>query len=341
MEIAGQPGEGKTLFMTYCALNYYNQGYKIYANYKIFNPYTGEQISKNIETQENLENAKNGYLCLDEIAQYIDGRKAMSGVSKLVNNVLQKNRKRKLSLLFTCQDAYMVDVRLRLNTDFVALPYQHYVINGRDVNFKQNLFQPVDMSPVFPYSQVHVDVLPAGKFFGKKDYTKYDVVQEFDMMVEPISKFYDTTEEIEDMVIQGRPLGDAFEAKCLEKLQDKFPYISWYPTEDSGKGQMTYDIEGIWEDSEGVEEKRTYIIDCIKSLSNPRGENFYINLGKKNIHKFKEVEELRKAKTFMMFDLKGKLYTLQMDKYYDTGKKSISITPLLQSGQLEYIGQNK
>lgn len=335
------PGEGKTLFMTFAALHFHSLGFNIYANYKIFNPYTGEQISKNIETQENLENAKNGWLCLDEISQYIDGRKAMSGVSKIVNNTLQKNRKRKLSLMFTCQDAYQVDVRLRLNCDYVCLPYQHYVINGRDMNFKQNLFAPVNMEILLPYSQIHIDMLPAGKFFGKKDYTKYDVVQEFDVMVEPISKFYDTSEEIEDLIQQGRSLGDAFESKCLEKLQDKFPYISWNLTEDSGKNQMTYDIEGVWHDPEGLQEDKTWIIDCIKSLSNPRGENFYINLGKKNIHKFKEVEELRKAKTFMMFDLKGKLYTLQMDKYYDTGKKSISITPLLLSGQLEYIAQNK
>jgi hypothetical protein len=332
IEIAGMPGEGKTLFATYCALKFHELGYRIYSNYKIFNPITGDQISKNIETQENLENAHDGYLILDEIAQYIDGRKAMTGVSKLVNNVLQKNRKRKLSLLFTCQDAYMVDVRLRLNSDYVVLPYQHYVINGQEATFKQNLFNPVNTNLLLKYSQIHADMLPAGKFFGKKDYTKYDVVQEFDILVEPISKCYDTSEEIEDLVHNGRPIGDIFEAKCLEKLQDKFPHIKWYLTENSGKDQMTYDIEGTYED-------KTWIIDCVKSLSNPRGENYYINMGKKNIKKYKEVEELRHAKTFTMFDLKGKLYTLPMDLVYNNDKKSISITPLLEAGKLEFISK--
>ena len=334
--IIGMPGTGKTIMLTWLGMNFYDQKFNIFSNFKIINPATGEKINKDIKSTEDLENAHDGILLIDEIMTYIDGRRSNTKMSQLVNNTLTKNRKRNLSLYYTSQDLYAPDIRLRLNTDYILLPEVKYIYEGQELHFKQDLIHPVNMDCLLPIMQVHASLLPANRAFGQKEILQKFVLNEYKVNVAQIAPCYDTSEEIDDLTKNSDDKGEKFERDCLDLLRKVHPEFTWIKPENSGQGQPTFDLEGWYND------ELILIIDCAMSearLTKSKTKSIHLfKLGDKPRNKFKEIEELRHCKTKFMTNIDDKVFIFPTSYIIDSGKASKSIEAMISSDIAEYVG---
>lgn len=116
--IVGKIGSGKTLFMTFLMKKYkeYDSQKKIYSNYKtkISDIITFDVIKKYAEDNNPL---KNCVLGIDEIQTFLDCRNSLKNT--ISSYFILQTRKRNVFLLYTTQQFFNVDKRLRNNTDYL------------------------------------------------------------------------------------------------------------------------------------------------------------------------------------------------------------------------------
>lgn len=115
--IIGNPGEGKTLTMTYLLFKkWLLEGKKIYANYHLFKiPY---MFVGSVSTFDKIED---GCFGGDELWLSVDARERK--IAKiLIANILAKSRKKNLIIYYTTQLLDSIDKRVKKITDFVATP---------------------------------------------------------------------------------------------------------------------------------------------------------------------------------------------------------------------------
>lgn len=116
----GRIGSGKTLTMVKDAYQYYQEGYKIYANFQLaFGEYiSGEEVLK-LDKQSKL---KNCVLVLDEVQTFFDSRNFKKSENKDFSYFIQQIRKRNIIILCTAQYVNTIDLRLRQHVQILVAP---------------------------------------------------------------------------------------------------------------------------------------------------------------------------------------------------------------------------
>ncbi len=318
--VIGPPGTGKTIFLAYSAMSFRQKGYKIYSNFNLYNPVTKTPLSKKIVTTNDLDRARGGRLDVDELPAWLDSRFSMSDQNAFVNSVLQKNRKRKLSLEWSAQDFYMADIRLRINTDYVVLPEMYYVINGQELKIKQKYFDPINLNLLLPYAYIRANMVSAWKYQTEKYLTEKDIIETFTFKALPIAQCYDTSEEVKDLITSEMKKGIEVEKDALEVLKARYSTGAWVLNPESGMGMNSFDIEGYVNGE-------LWIID-VTTLMKAHGSS-YLKLAGKDLNKYKAVEEGRKCKTFFMFRFSGEWYILPSFHAWDCTKATMPMRKLI------------
>lgn len=115
--VIGNPGEGKTLTMTYLLFKkWLVEGKKIYANYHLYKfPY---MFVGSVSTFDKIED---GCFGGDELWLNVDARDRKSAKT-IITNILAKSRKKNLIIYYTTQLLDSIDKRVKKITDFVASP---------------------------------------------------------------------------------------------------------------------------------------------------------------------------------------------------------------------------
>lgn len=319
----GPPGSGKTIAMTYSALRFLEKDYKIYSNYNIFHPETDEPLSKRIITTNDLNRARSGRLEIDELPAWLDSRFSMSDQNAFVSSVLQKNRKRDLSLEWSAQDFWMADTRIRVNTDYVVLPHTYYVINGRELLIKQDYFDPINLKLLLPFAYIRARMVSGWKYQTEKEkyLTEKDIIETFKFKAQPIAECYDTSEEVKDLITSELKKGIEREKDALEILKTRYSTGSWILNPDSGIKMNSFDIEGY---IDGM----LYIIDVTTLMK--KKNSSYLNFAGKDVQKYKAVETSRQCKTFFMFMFMGDWYILPSFHVWDCAKTTMPLRKVLQ-----------
>jgi hypothetical protein len=185
--IHGNPGAGKTLFMSYFAYKKYankraykKEKLKIYSNYPLY----GIPFYR-IVTLSHLNMITNGLVLGDELWQDMDSRNSLKKSNTMANNILLRSRKRKLILLITAQNPSQLDKRMRDNVDFKCKP---------------------QLSPDCSLCRV-----PIGNEYG-------DYVDTERFVTGPIYKIYDTNFEVPRLIDDMTKKGKKANAKVLKRL---------------------------------------------------------------------------------------------------------------------------
>lgn len=116
----GARGRGKTLTMVKDGYIYYEEGYRILANFHVT---YAEHISN--EDILNLDKESEVYDCvlmIDEIQIFFDSRRGMRKENLKFSNFIQQIRKRNIILLITTQYSNTIDNRIRQHLDMLAFP---------------------------------------------------------------------------------------------------------------------------------------------------------------------------------------------------------------------------
>lgn len=165
MAITGNLGAGKTLALTYFGLrNKIVKRRNVYANYHIKEPVNAVYI----ENPAEIDNIKEGVFLGDELWAWLDSRNFGRSSNKIGSKILLSSRKRGLHIFYTAQDISQIEKRIRIITDFEAVPL---LIKKRGICI------------------VEVWQLKFGK--------RVRFLQRFKFHVQPIYDMYDTNEEID------------------------------------------------------------------------------------------------------------------------------------------------
>jgi len=116
--ILGELGSGKTATLVALTLkNWFYRRQKVYSNFHLFRiPYVY------IDAINRIDEAKDGWLALDEFWTYCDARMSLTRRNRFVADILRRSRKRNLTYCMTVQVADSVDRRVRKIMDFSAYP---------------------------------------------------------------------------------------------------------------------------------------------------------------------------------------------------------------------------
>lgn len=113
--------KGKTLAMVMWALDAYNHGRKIFSNIPVKFPYTPLDFDQ-IRLSDGPSPFWNGHIAIDELNFFFDSRRSMSGGNIEFGAFLLQQKKQGCNLTGTTHDLMSLDVRLRMNYDFLIKP---------------------------------------------------------------------------------------------------------------------------------------------------------------------------------------------------------------------------
>lgn len=126
--MTGPRGSGKTLVMTYLAMQDMANGIPVLANYKIQGPFKKRGSIVNVESQpldlpqlfEMSSSLRQCVAAIDEINLWFESTRAMSNGNRIIGIVLQQIRKRQMSVYWTSQNFDWVYNRIRWQTDTIT-----------------------------------------------------------------------------------------------------------------------------------------------------------------------------------------------------------------------------
>ena len=157
--LSGSRGSGKTLTMSFLALEYLIKRHRVWSNYKVEFPfrwingsvkwYQTSPVTMN-EIYRFDQGLSRGIICIDEVNLWCSRKRSMTTANRLLNNTLQLLRKRQLTFLFTPQSYNWLDSVLQFQVDCHMLCNdQYYLYPNR---YKRGTMIKVtfrDMSGVF------------------------------------------------------------------------------------------------------------------------------------------------------------------------------------------------
>ena len=132
--IIGDTGEGKTLTMTALGKMYQEQGYTIFANYKLIDTeYTHIEFSDIVDFPEYLHD---GVILLDEVHIGTDAYNFFSNKVKEITKFATQTRKRKLIFIYATQVFTQTAKRLRDLTTYIVYckPYISSSTNSTSIS---------------------------------------------------------------------------------------------------------------------------------------------------------------------------------------------------------------
>jgi hypothetical protein len=121
--IFGELGTGKTLLAS--ILGYvFSKKYIVYANYHLKNThyFDPSDLKQFLKIFLNTEKNKNYIFIFDEFYRYIDSRRSMNEKNIIYSALLFQTRKKNINMIYTAQDIYSIDVRIRQITNFYLYP---------------------------------------------------------------------------------------------------------------------------------------------------------------------------------------------------------------------------
>ena len=115
----GPRGSGKTLSAVWVALCAMRKGWKCYSNLRIKDPVKSHESERLVpeELADSLETMDRCILVIDEIHVVAGSERYMSAMNRMLYLVMTQSRKRQINLVFTTQNMWWVDSRLRFLTD--------------------------------------------------------------------------------------------------------------------------------------------------------------------------------------------------------------------------------
>jgi hypothetical protein len=217
--------------------NYYYKKKIIYSNYTLFGiPYF------KITTVSQLDKIRNGYVGADEMWIWIQSVGGERLKKKIVEDILRRSRKRKLTYAYTSQTLEQVHPHIKKINDFIAYP----ILNATNSVCKLLIFAG-----------------PRGKTLLRTHY----------FYTKPIFSMYNTNEEVSDLIDDVTPRGKKqLESGKLDKtVKPIAPMLTPYggnpiipmpvkkenvSLDDAMKGAVgTEDIDKKIESSESMSEK--------------------------------------------------------------------------------------
>ena len=185
----GPRGSGKTLAMTYYALQYMARGLKVWSNYKIAynnNGYRLECLPLNMDALYTFdEELVQGLVCIDEINLWANSRRSIANTNLLLTSIFQQIRKRGLSFFFTVQEFSWVDNRIRWQVDlqFKCRDNSHTQY-GRDKKLK-------------PGEEISIKLIEHSGLISGYTYAETNQVRLFNLFGKPVFNAYNTEEEFD------------------------------------------------------------------------------------------------------------------------------------------------
>lgn len=321
--IVGEPGSGKTATLAYMGMMYYQQGYKIHANFELFLPQpdgSKRTICHSIRTYRDFNNIRNGYFLGDELWSWIDARMSMSDANMFLSDILLKARKRHFNLINTVQHLSQLEKRIRNITQYIIYPKSIITDpeTGERVEIKQDLLHPIDMLPYLPYTTIHAFVTVPDPITGIYD----KVVNEFEFPLASVASVYNTDEEVEELLAGELDKGIQEETRFCDFLHDTYFQMGAEIYHVPNSGINSYPISLDVELLKNGNLIRIYDV-CTLGEGGVR-----LELKAKNIPKMAEIEKDRKVETFFAFWYKEKWMQMETKYVWELKTKSISINKL-------------
>jgi hypoxanthine phosphoribosyltransferase len=200
--ILGYGGSGKTLFAVLLA-NIANK-----TNKKIITNITSLKINHyDLDTQfldiiDRKREIGYGYdkekyvLIIDEIPQYLDSRESMRARNRDFSKIFYQIRKFRMDMIYTAQDIYSVDVRIRRITEKIILPefndhtneLTYSVFTNRDQYlFKNTIIIPTKLFEMYnTYEEIKGDIDIDRLLRKNKNKSKKNMVKIEDATIEDL-----------------------------------------------------------------------------------------------------------------------------------------------------------
>lgn len=167
----GARGRGKTLTMVKDALKFYQNGFRVLANFQIS---FGEFISNSEVLALNKgSDLRNCVLVLDEIQLFFDSRNFAKKENKDFSNFIQQIRKRNVHILGTTQYVNTIELRFRQHIDIVAYPKFDELslccsCTYYDISLLEDDLEPITIAP----SMVFYDARPVFELYDTMEILK-------------------------------------------------------------------------------------------------------------------------------------------------------------------------
>jgi len=120
--VVGNLGSGKTLFTTILLYHHYLEGFNVYANYPLFFPKSKKAEIYEIHSFEDIEEAQNGIMAIDEAYTLFDSRRSSSKRNILSTELIRKSRKKSLRVISIAQQYGLIDLRVRKLANNIMFP---------------------------------------------------------------------------------------------------------------------------------------------------------------------------------------------------------------------------
>lgn len=232
----GPRGGGKSLTMAYWTGRFYLlKGINCWSNMPIKVPlkdevYTASDLNTaDLFTME--EKLRNGLLCIDEIARWVNSRRSGTNRNLVFDFIMQQIRKLSLSVYYTVQDITWVDLRLRFQTDIEVYCRDAFFTGfGKDKGIAKGNMILLDIKDL------------TGKVTGLPYYQTGRIVHK-KLKAKPIWKWYDSK--------QAQDIFDGFEAfdpkpsrqdNRLEEYQPLIEQVLDYYSEQGTEKVTTYEF---------------------------------------------------------------------------------------------------
>lgn len=320
--IVGEPGSGKTATLAYMGMMYYQQGFKIHANFELFLPQSDgskQPICHSIRTYKDFNNIRNGYFLGDELWSWIDARMSMSDANMFLSDVLLKARKRHFNLINTVQHLSQLEKRIRNITQYIIYPKSIITDpqSGERIEIKQDILHPIDMTPYLPYTKIHAFVTVPDPVTGVYD----KVVNEFEFPLASVASIYNTDEEVEGLLSGELDKGIREELRFCEFLQEIYYDAEIYHVPNSGIKSNPISL-----DVELSKDKKLIRIFDVCTLEN----GVTLQWHNKNIEQLSKIEKERGAQTWFAFWYKQNWYQMETNHIRNLKQKSITINKIKQ-----------
>jgi len=187
--IVGRRGHGKTVFATALAIESLNEGYKIFANYKLKIEHTRLTLAELAELPPEIHDC---VVIMDEFHMGADAYDFFTQRARGLTKFVTQLRKRRVTFIFTTQYMQQVAKRIREQTDYIIMMRPEPPRNS-------GVFSAYVRDPHLPYHEQIINHI-------KEDLTS-------------VFPFYDTTEIID---ITDEVLDDEIHSELDDEMIEIF-----------------------------------------------------------------------------------------------------------------------